>query len=143
VTVVVCAALAAACGSGTDASPAAGGCAGLVPVGRAGCYGDASCCQSGAAAPFGSGCVSLGGATSTCTARCNLTTDCPAGSCCIQDASSYPSPGEVPTLPGGWCVSPSVASLVNASCLTAAGNGFVCKGNVDTGYSCQPAATSG
>ena len=132
--ILIVLALAACPASNTDANSCA---VGQLPVGAENCPDSAACCQSGADLPVGGGCPDLG-TYSICVPRCNSSDDCPTGSCCVANPSSFPQAGKAPTEPGGWCLAQSVVQSLNATCLTGDANGYVCTGNGDAGYTCSP-----
>jgi hypothetical protein len=124
--------------SGAEAGPDVGTCTGALPIGATDCPNSEACCQTGPGLTVGGGCLSVGGSNTLCVPRCNATSDCAGGTCCIKNPSSVPPAGQSPVEPGGWCVSPSLASSLNATCMTSDGNGYVCTGNGDVGYVCAP-----
>lgn len=120
----------------SDAAPDdAGGC-GLSPVG-ASCTAASQCCQSGSGLPEGQACFSVSGSTTrTCRPRCNSSSECAAGSCCIPDSSSFPPLGSAPKEPGGFCYPEAAGSV---ACIVGYANGYVCTGNDNTSFVCNPA----
>jgi hypothetical protein len=121
-----------------DAAPDDAGACGLLPV-AATCTAASQCCQSGSGLPEGQACFSVSGAaTRTCRPRCNSSSECAAGSCCIPDSSSFPPLGSPPTEPGGFCYPEAAGS---AACIVGDANGYVCTGNDSTNFVCTPAVT--
>jgi hypothetical protein len=107
----------------------------------ASCTAAHECCQSGPGLPQGQTCFTVdGGATLTCQPRCNTSSECATGTCCIADESSFPAFGSAPTEPGGVCYAEDAGA---ASCITGNANGYVCTGNDDTGFVCTAATSDG
>jgi hypothetical protein len=109
---------------------------GLLPIGGT-CTAASQCCQSGPGLPEGQACFNIPGMTTrSCQARCNSSSECPSGSCCIPDSSSFPAFGSAPTEPGGFCYPEAAGSPV---CIVGYANGYVCTGNDNTNFHCAPA----
>jgi hypothetical protein len=122
-----------------DAAPDDASACSLLPVG-ASCSAASQCCQSGSGLPEGQACFSVNGSARTCQPRCNSSSECGAGSCCIPDNSSFPPLGSPPTEPGGLCYPEAAGS---AACIVGYANGYICTGNDNTNFVCNPAMTDG
>ena len=124
----------------SDAAPDDASACGLLPVG-ASCSAASQCCQSGSGLPEGQACFTvnaMGTMTRTCRPRCNSSSECEAGSCCVPDSSSFPPLGSPPTEPGGFCFPEASGS---AACIVGDANGYICTGNDDTSFVCNQATT--
>jgi hypothetical protein len=134
--------VASACSSSSNDANGGGGssqvCTGLLPMGSTNCGSSAECCQTGPGVPVGGGCVDVG--SGLCVPRCNTSSDCPSDSCCVSNASSFPSAGGAPTEPGGWCLGTSIVQSSGLSCLSDDANGYTCTGNGLSGYTCNPSS---
>ncbi len=122
----------------SDSAPDDGSSCALLPVGAT-CTAASQCCQSGPGLPEGQACfTTVGTSTRTCRPRCNSSSECGAGDCCLPDSSSFPPLGSPPTEPGGFCYPEPPGS---SACIVGDANGYVCTGTDNTGFVCTAAGT--